>query len=322
LSGVHVDIFERFDHPAVVAAYERHGAGGDNPFVTRTYQRVWWEKLGRGRLMIAVTDSGVAPMYEDSGMLYFVGSGGSDYLDFVGAPSAEVIAAMLTACRAKMSEFVGVMLYHVPTWSKNVAAIRGAAEQMGLDLFEEGELPTPVMQVAGREEEARKATRKESLLRNENGFKKMGDLRVTQHRHAAEVLPQLPAFFDQHQRRWNATDTPSAFNDEKQKRFYEALVQAMGDGGMLRFTRVELDGRPLAFHLGFACGGRYIYYKPTMETDIDKRSPGQVMLRHVLLDAIEDAARVLDFGLGDEAYKLRFATSVEKVVNYGIYPKK
>lgn len=48
--------------------------------------------LDSGQLMLILAERNgqpvaLAPLFADSGMVYFVGSGGSDYLDFVGDSS-------------------------------------------------------------------------------------------------------------------------------------------------------------------------------------------------------------------------------------------
>ena len=71
---------------------------------------------------------------------------------------------------------------------------------------------------------------------------------------------------------------------------------------------------------GFCYGGSYIYYKPTFAIEFAKRSPGNVLLRNLLLAALEEGANIFDLGLGAEAYKERFATNTQFVRNWGLYP--
>jgi len=61
-------------------------------------------------------------------MVFFVGSGGSDYLDFVGQiPDASVLAAMLQAARRAVPDFVGFRFYHILDGSPTVGLLREAA---------------------------------------------------------------------------------------------------------------------------------------------------------------------------------------------------
>src|SRR4028118_963494 len=59
-------------------------------FQTCEWQKTWWAVYGTGKLLIILAEHdsipvSIAPLYADGGMVYFVGSGGSDYLDFIGS---------------------------------------------------------------------------------------------------------------------------------------------------------------------------------------------------------------------------------------------
>ena len=64
----------------------------------------------------------------------------------------------------------------------------------------------------------------------------------------------------------------------------------------------------------------FLWYKPTFDITLAKHSPGEVLLRQLLLRAIDEEADYFDFGLGDEAFKNRFASSTPTVTNIGLYP--
>jgi CelD/BcsL family acetyltransferase involved in cellulose biosynthesis len=89
---------------------------------------------------------------------------------------------------------------------------------------------------------------------------------------------------------------------------------------VLRFTRVDWNDRPIAFHFGFCHAGRFLWYKPSFAIDLARRSPGEVLLRHLLLAAAAEGATAFDFGLGNEAFKHRFATHTRRVRTWGLYP--
>src|SRR5262249_35242224 len=147
-----------------------------------------------------------------------------------------------------------------------------------------------------------------------------GDLEVLHLRDGIAILPHLDEFFAQHVARWAATPHPSLFLDPQQRDFYRRLCAVAGTAGWLRFTRVAWDGRPIAFHFAFCHGGPHPWYKPTFAVELARRSPGEVLLRQLLLAALDEGAHTFDFGLGDEGFKARFATSVRRVRTWGLYP--
>ncbi|MBM3499909.1 MAG: GNAT family N-acetyltransferase, partial [Armatimonadetes bacterium] len=163
-------------------------------------------------------------------------------------------------------------------------------------------------------------SRKKSLLRHERALARNGCLEVRHLREPDVVRPYLPPFFEQHVARWDATPYPSLFRDPLQRRFYERLVDGAAEAGWLRLACVMWNERPIAFHFGSCYRGSYLWYKPSFDIALTKWSPGEVLLRHLLLAAIDEGAHTFDFGLGDEPFKRRFATHFPQVRTWGLYP--
>jgi CelD/BcsL family acetyltransferase involved in cellulose biosynthesis len=322
-------ILTGFDDPAAgPEEWDRLLAAGptDVVFLTRGYQRTWWDSFGRGQLLLITAERAgrpvaLAPLFADGGMVFFVGSGGSDYLDFVGdAGDPDVLVALLGAARRRVSDFVGFRFYHVPDDSPTGACLRAAAGRLELVCYDEGDLPAPALDLDVPPGAGLAAANKTSLVRHERGLTRAGRLDVTHLRDGEAIAPHLDAFFEQHVARWAATPYPSLFLDPKQRAFYRRLAEVVGPVGTLRFTRLDWDGRPVAFHFGFCHRGRYLWYKPSFAIDLARRSPGEVLLRQLLLAAIDEGTKVFDFGLGDEAFKQRFANRVARVRTWGLYP--
>lgn len=292
-------------------------------FQTREYLDAWWRAFGRGdRLILRATDGDrhiTAPLFAEAGMVYFVGSGGSDYLDFAGGPVTEdLLVDILAEARERTAGFQGFCFYHVPERSRTTEALARVATRMNLTLQEEYSMAAARMAFAALSGASHPAHKK-SLRRHENTLARLGHLRVHRAESPAEMLSWLPQFFDQHIDRWRDTSSPSLFLDPKQRTFYETLVSTGAD--FLRMTRVDCDGRPVAFHFGFSYQGEYLWYKPSYDRGMARYSPGEVLLRHLILAAEEEGCHTFDFGLGDEAFKRRFATSVETVRSWGLYPR-
>lgn len=301
------------------------GAGDTNAvFLTRAWQTAWWGAFGRGALLpIALQQAGefvaLAPLFCDAGMVFFAGAGGSDYLDFIGdVGGAGALETILTEARRRAPGFVGFRFHHVPDCSRTGARLQDVAGRLGLACYDEGDLAAPALDLADGPAGAPAAADKASLVRHERGFRREAPLDV-RHLRGAEIGPHLDAFFEQHIARRAATPHPSQFLDPKQREFFRRLVRA-DDAQWLRFTRIDWRGRPIAFHFGFCRAGVYMWYKPSFDIALARRSPGEVLIRQLLLEAAAERARVFDFGLGDEPFKHRFATRVERVRTWGLYP--
>jgi CelD/BcsL family acetyltransferase involved in cellulose biosynthesis len=323
-----IQIASDFDDPRVAEAWNAVVSTTEHTvFQMLAWKRAWWRSFGRGRLLIASARRdgvpvAIAPLFADSGMLFLVGSGGSDYLDLIGrVPDAEALAQILHAAIELTPGFVGLRFYHVPDASPTGPLLSEAAARLNMDCFDEGAQNAPAMDIAIAPAAAHEATRKKSLVRHENYFLREGGITVAHARNANDIEPHLDAFFDQHVQRWAGTEFPSLFNNPAQRAFYRAIVKEAAPGGWLRFTRIEWQARPIAFHFGFYYRRAFLWYKPTYDLNLAKHSPGEVLLRQLLLNAIAEGATCFDFGLGDEAFKQRFANVTRTVRDWGLYPR-
>jgi len=123
----------------------------------------------------------------------------------------------------------------------------------------------------------------------------------------------ITVFFEQHRSRWARTASPSQFFDPAQRDFYRELVREIHPRGWLRFDVVLFNGAPLAFHFGFEYLRRFIWYKPTFDVRFASRSPGEVLIKFLLEDAIERKVEEFDFTIGSEPFKYRFANRIRSI---------
>ncbi len=299
----------------------------NNIFMTFQWQKVWWEIFGRGKLLLIVAQQeekiiAIAPFFEDGQMIFFTGSGGSDYLDFIGnVDEPGVLEGILNLALEHVPGFLGFRFYHIPENSKTKNNLKNVAQQKQWNFFEEGELPAPMMALKEFPDHAQKTLRKKSLVRHEAWFAKNGILKVEHFQRSEEILPHLNEFFEQHKNRWAQTKFPSLFHDPKQQLFYRRLCEFFSDTEWLRFTRVVWQERSIAFHFGFNFMDNFLWYKPSFNISLAKHSPGEVLLRQLILKALEEQAIIFDFGIGDEEFKKRFATNTNSVKTWGLYPR-
>jgi CelD/BcsL family acetyltransferase involved in cellulose biosynthesis len=262
----------------------------------------------------------IAPWFAEHGMVFNICP--EDQLDFVGRASGPQEVALILRCVLEaVPGFQGLKLYFIPRSSPTMEILRSAADSLGFVSFEENVLALPRLDLADQPDLAIRHTRKKSLLRHENYFRRTGLLQVHHMSTAADIRPQLEEFFAQHIARRGVTASPSLFLELRQRDYYHDVVTTIGPKGWLRFTRIDWNGRAIAFHFGLSYRGRYLFGIPSFDIALSQHSPGEVLLRQLLLAAIEEKANSFDFGIGDEAYKYRFATSEARLVTCGIYPK-
>ncbi|HEX9794813.1 MAG TPA: GNAT family N-acetyltransferase [Planctomycetota bacterium] len=296
-------------------------------FQTLAWLRNWWACFGRGRLHLFEVEHAAgttwAPFFVDGGMAFLVGAGESDYLDLPGAPlDAPTLAAVLGAVRDLEPGLLGFRLHHLAEDSPTLAALPEAAASLELESFREQEQLAPWRDLGADPAAAAGLLRKKSLRRALAGFEALAPLEVRHLRAPEQVEPLLGAFFAQHGARWAERGVASPLLTPPMQSFYRGMVRAIGVAGHLRFTAVRWRGADLAFHLGFAYRGRWMFYKPSFDLRHAALSPGQVLDHQVIAAALADGARVLDQGLGDEPYKSRYADRVRRVYDVGLYPRK
>jgi len=83
---------------------------------------------------------------------------------------------------------------------------------------------------------------------------------------------------------------------------------------------LELDGKPLAWDLGFQVNGKFLLYQHTFDLDAWHFTPGEVLLWNELKYASDHVSREFDFGRGDELYKDRFANYSRETFSIFLVP--
>jgi len=161
--------------------------------------------------------------------------------------------------------------------------------------------------------------RKKTFRSYENKLRRQGELHFRHIEQSSEILAHLPGLFQQHMGRWTVAGGGSIFTDERNRHFYEELAKRLDPSQYLRFSVLELDGRPIAQHFGFESHGRFIYYKPTFDIDFWNFSPGQVLLRKLLEYSAARKLLEFDFTTGDESYKRRFTNRTRQLYTISVF---
>jgi CelD/BcsL family acetyltransferase involved in cellulose biosynthesis len=296
--------------------------------LTWHFQRAWWESLGRGELLLIAAERdgevvALAPFYAESGMISFAGTCFEfDYLDFVGDVSdSAVLDSLLLAALECVPNFRGFRLHFVSDRSRTGEYLQAAAARIGLSCYDEEDMLAPEIDLVTHRDAVMAYANRKSALKLERYFSRQGALEVHHLRDGEEILPHLPDFFRQHLARYATAENPSRFHYVKARRLFERLSVVAAETGWLRFIRIDWEGRPIAFQYGHAYGGRYFYGPSCFDPNLARRSPGKVLLRHLLLAAIEEGAHTLDFGTGHQLFKLALATEITHVHTYGLYPR-
>lgn len=244
---------------------------------------------------------GAAPLYVDDD-LKFIGHEHSDYNLFLADPSEPGVLELLLA---EMERLIPrgrcALLQEIPEDSAFARALFSRAKARGSWIRATHRTPCPFL-VLNREAGAWEPA---SLRRHARRLPQSGPVEVRHERSAAAILEQLPAFFEQHVRRWEGTTSPSLFRRDANRRFYEAVTQRLAPLGAVVFTVVRLEGHPCASHFGLVSGRDLLWYKPSFDIALARLSPGQFMLLELVRFARAEGLERLDFTRGDEPFKRR-----------------
>jgi CelD/BcsL family acetyltransferase involved in cellulose biosynthesis len=322
-------VLEGFDDPTFGPTQwdELLAAGNsDVVYLTWHWQRAWWKIFGDGDLMLIVAERNgeavaLAPLYAHFGIVYFVGTSfESGYLDFIGDISdPEILDAILDKARARTPNFQQFLFHFVPDASLTGERLEAAANRFGLTCYEENETNGPVLELRARPDLALAAVQKKDILYHERLLRRDGRLEIFHLTDGEAILPHLEDFFEQHASRWAVKPEVSRPGHQLRRDFVLQLTRQAGTAGWLRFIRIGWNGRPIAFQYGFCYRGRYTREISTFAIDMARHGPGQVLLRQSLLAAMNEGAHTFDFGIGDQPYKYRFASRINRVRTWGIY---
>ena len=309
--------------PAVEANWDQLVArSSDVAFMTLEWQREWWRAFGGDRLLLVVAErngepSAIAPLFASDGMLFLVGSDGSDYLDFIGELDAVTLATMLQAAARELTEFVGVGLYHVPSRSRTTSLLPQVAEILGLKLFREGGMAAPYADL-GDPARVQHLLERRSVRKAEARMRRAGPLALRTATES-EYGEWLELFFEQYTARWQVAGEEPVVGEDA-RTFYRAIIPRGLLGGWLGFAMLEWRDAPAAFDISLRRGERHMSYLSSLDPAIREHSPGKVLQRYLVKAALEAGARVYDLGLGDEEFKLNDASDVDEVGNWFLYP--
>ena len=303
-------------------------------FQTHEWHSAWWEVYGEEAepLLLCATEGGALVgvaalcLYRDPkghAIVRFMGHRHSDYSDIICAANRDDVRnALLSYLLAPQSSWNRMDLKNVPADSPTLGQLEHLGAAVGRHSLVVKTIPCPTLLIRGHEEFFARVRNKKSLRRHYNYFRKQPRYAAEHFRDAAQILPQLDAFFSQHIERWTDTTSPSLFNEEHNRRFYRAVVAALDGTGWLRFTRLVADGQPIAFHLGFAGWGRFIWYKPTFDAALARKSPGEALLKELLELAATEGHDEFDFTVGNEPFKYRFTNHTRYNVTVAGYTNR
>lgn len=295
-------------------------------FQTHQWATAWWHSLGNAHHLHCLTAEtgqnihGLAAMMSHRSSpreWLFLADSNSDYCDFpITGNRYATLESFLEYFMRNCPDWNSLALHNIPEQSTTLACLLTLCERHGLHYRIGKRIAAPEI-VFGDVTHDYKP--KYSVRRHCSRLEKLGQLQFDVVQDPHEIAGMLEVLYRQHIARFREKGERSLFEDQANRNFYARLAQELAGTGWLHFSRLSLDGTPLALHFGFEYNGTLTWYKPSFDIAYSHYSPGTVLIKHLIDYVQEHRLRILDFTIGDESFKSRFSNSITYNRNLVIY---
>ncbi len=293
--------------------WDELAAAGGNVFATWDWMDAWWRSFGGGRrqlMLRRVLDAdgrllAMLPLYRTArgpiALARFVGHGPADELGPVCASADRVAAAeALTRMADELAPggfLVAERLAGDVGWPPSLLRAPMRTEA------------SPVLRIGSCTWDewlgSRSSNFRQQVRRRERRLVREHGLTFRLSEDPARLETDLDTLVRLHVARWGEESKTFAL---ERVTFHREFAKRALAAGRLRLWLAEVDGRPVAAWYGFRFARREIYYQAGRDPAWDREAVGFVLLAHTIRAAFEDGMREYRFGLGDEDYKMRFAS--------------
>jgi CelD/BcsL family acetyltransferase involved in cellulose biosynthesis len=172
-------------------------------------------------------------------------------------------------------------------------------------------LDTPYLTLGGAARGSGPSTKFLANLRRR--MRRLGEQGAVSYRRVdggGEVGPFLDRFLALEAAGWKGREGTAIAHDRRAAAFYRMVAEAAAREGWLALRSLDLDGRPVAMHLGLLHRGVYALPKPAYDESLAPCSPGQLLLREVLAECEARGLGELDFLGPDMPWKRDWAPAI------------
>jgi len=309
-------------------------------FASCAFAKVWWDTYGgSNRLRVILVEDAsaavrlIAPFYEESlspGTLKAIGNFRGDYSNVFANKNDDTSIEQMFSWLRRQRNWRTLVLNNLPEGSPVLGYFKHSANHANRRLLGQWfKFRQPLAIIRFKRQHP--VIDKDALLaqaqllssanyqRQLKWFRKHGELVYRCERNTVAIAGLLPQFFELHIRNREAKAERSLFLDARNRRFYQMLTNALSQHGAVRLDTLAFNGRVIAAHFGFDWDGRVYYYKPCYEPAYSARSPGKLLLAHMIQDAAHDGKSEFDLLKGNEAYKTIYASGVRTTASVKVY---
>jgi CelD/BcsL family acetyltransferase involved in cellulose biosynthesis len=304
----------------------------NTPFQTFEWFTSWWKIFGgenqlyllliyEGTHLVALAPLMLQRSYNKK-MLSFISDVNADYCDLIiGHGNKEsVLNLILDYLVRHHDQWDSLSLRNIPEHSNTTTLIKRYCSKNNLHLIESS-ISCPVLSTGGPQDTSRMKTSR-TIRRHMNYFNKNGGVTFNIFESLEDAENVLDLFFEQHIQRWGLINQPSLFCDVRYQKFYRELLHNAWSTGWLFFSSLQFNNKPIAFHFGLDHNAKVYWYKPSFDIAFRKRSPGKILINHLIEYCIHNNKTEFDFTLGDEPFKKEYTNTIRNNTNLRIFTKR
>lgn len=158
------------------------------------------------------------------------------------------------------------------------------------------------------------ANTRSQVRRSLNGYRQLGEVKLTQAASAQEAKAFLNALRALHALKWEERGQESAFvNSKVAEQFHDRLIDQAFERGEIQLLRISVGETELGYLYNFVHRGRVVFYQSGFRTGLlDKQDrPGLVCHALAIEHNAQSGQHIYDFTAGDYRYKSSLATGRE-----------
>lgn len=305
--------------------------------LTPAWQLTYWDHLAATSqlFLLVVREAGeivaIAPLKRRTtrkfGLpiryLEFIAAGQSNYQDFIiGRRREEVLASIVEYLVLHRNQWDVLYLRHVPEHSTTARFFLEAPARQNRSVVSR---VTRVQRCIYLEIEqsweqycAGSVKMRSKIASKQRKLQKLGDIVVYHCNTEHDYEKNLTRFFELHRLRWNNTDTPSQFNDERYCRFYRDAGFQLLSKKQLDLFMFEVDEKPIAGLLTLRYDRRCVQQLTAFDPVYAPTSPSLVMHEIFVEELFGDDVGMFDFG-HYYPYKEAWASSFKNTLDIKVH---
>jgi CelD/BcsL family acetyltransferase involved in cellulose biosynthesis len=122
----------------------------------------------------------------------------------------------------------------------------------------------------------------------------------------------LAAMMRQKSRRYIETRGWDGFDRPGYRRYFPQMTERLSS--TIHVSALELDGRIIATNWGMLLGQRFYILMPSFDKEYQELSPGRLLTEYLIEWSYRNGLNALDFGVGDQIYKLKYCDTIVPLV--------